>query len=200
MVTFLAGLLILVLGAAAYGRVCERVFAPDDRKTPAVRLSDGVDFVPMKQWKNCLIQLLNIAGTGPIFGGILLLSALGVSAGIFIKGYPLDEIWEIGIRNVHPQGLHFVPVFFVTVACGIHEKERETVWDVVAAGNVLYVCGEQFYPQCPDWVWAAMDGQLYPGGSIVHVVCGRGYVLWKEISMIPVSESYARGYKRKDGK
>lgn len=247
MITFLAGLLILVLGAAVYGRVCERVFGPDDRETPAVRLSDGVDYVPMKKWKNCLIQLLNIAGTGPIFGpiqgilfgpaafltipvgcvlggafhdymsgmisirddgaqmpsliqkylgkltyifynlfvflllvlvgavfiytpgdlfvtqilkadsgmsnpviwivygvifiyyiiamlfpvdkiigriypvfgGILLLSALGVSAGIFIKGYPLDEIWEIGMRNVHPQGLHFIPVFFVTVACGI---------------------------------------------------------------------------------
>lgn len=247
MITFLTGLMLLILGAAVYGRICVRVFVPDDRKTPAERLLDGVDYVPMKQWKNCLIQLLNIAGTGPIFGpiqgilfgpiafvtipigcvlggafhdymsgmisiredgaqmpsliqkylgkitcvfynlfvflllilvgavfiytpgdlfvtqilksdgstsdlavwlvygaifiyyiiamlfpidkiigsvypvfgGILLLSALGVFAGIFVKGYPLDEIWEIGVLNVHPQGLHFIPVFFVTVACGI---------------------------------------------------------------------------------
>ena len=240
MITFLTGLLLLILGAAVYGRICVRVFVPDDRKTPAERLLDGVDYVPMKQWKNCLIQLLNIAGTGPIFGpiqgilfgpiafvtipigcvlggafhdymsgmisiredgaqmpsliqkylgkitcvfynlfvflllilvgavfiytpgdlfvtqilksdgstsdlavwlvygaifiyyiiamlfpidkiigsvypvfgGILLLSALGVFAGIFVKGYPLDEIWEIGVLNVHPQGLHFIPVFF----------------------------------------------------------------------------------------
>ena len=247
MITFIIGMVILILGGAAYGRICERVIKPDDRETPAVRLEDGVDFVPMKKWKNCLIQLLNIAGTGPIFGpiqgilfgpiafltipvgcvlggafhdymsgmasirndgaqmpslinkylgkyvyfiynvficlllvlvgavfiytpgdlfvsqilkadssisnpviwfvygvifvyyviatlfpvdkiigriypifgGILLLSALGVSIGIFIKGYPLDEIWETGVCGIHPQGLHFVPIFFVTVACGI---------------------------------------------------------------------------------
>jgi carbon starvation protein CstA len=43
---------------------------PDDRKTPALTKTDGVDFVPMKTWKNSLINLLNIAGTGPILGPI----------------------------------------------------------------------------------------------------------------------------------
>lgn len=247
MITFVLGLVILIAGGAVYGRICERVFKPDDRKTPAVKLNDGVDYVPMKKWKNSLIQLLNIAGTGPIlgpiqgilfgpvafitipigcviggafhdymsgmisirnngaqmpslikkylgkhtyfvynlfvcllmllvgavfiytpgdlfvtqilksdsgianpvvwlvygaifvyyiiatlfpidkiigkvypiFGGILILSAIGVFAGLFIKGYQLDEIWKIGVSGVHPQGLHFIPVFFVTVACGI---------------------------------------------------------------------------------
>lgn len=247
MITFIIGLLILIFGGIVYGKVCERIFAPDDRKTPAVRLNDGVDYVPMKKWKNSLIQLLNIAGTGPIlgpiqgilfgpiafltipigcviggafhdymsgmislrndgaqmpslirkylgkytyivynifvcllmllvgavfiytpgdlfvtqilkadngignpivwivygaifvyyiiatlfpidkiigkiypiFGAVLILSAIGVFIGLFIQGYPLDEIWNIGIANVHPQGLHFIPIFFVTVACGI---------------------------------------------------------------------------------
>ncbi len=247
MITFIIGLVMLIIGGTAYGAVCQRIFKPDDRKTPAVRLNDGVDYVPMKKWKNSLIQLLNIAGTGPIlgpiqgilfgpiafitipigcviggafhdymcgmislrndgsqmpslirkyigkhmyliynifvcllmllvgavfiytpgdlfvtqilntdngisspiiwivygaifvyyiiatlfpidkiigriypiFGGILILSAIGVFIGLFINGYPLDELWNVGVSGVHPKGLHFIPIFFVTVACGI---------------------------------------------------------------------------------
>lgn len=284
MITFIAGLLILIGGGMLYGKVCEKVFGPDNRETPAVRLNDGVDYVPMKKWKNSLIQLLNIAGTGPIlgpiqgilfgpiafitipigcviggafhdymsgmisirnngaqmpslirkylgkytyavynvficllmllvgavfiytpgdlfvtqilrmnnggssnpvlwivygaifvyyiiatlfpidkiigkiypiFGGILLLSALGIFIGLFIKGYQLDEIWNIGVSGVHPQGLHFIPIFFVTVACGIvsgfhstqstlisrtmrHEKEgRTTFYNMMIAEGFI---------------------------------------------------------------
>lgn len=247
MTTFIIGLVILFAGGALYGKLCEKVFKPDDRETPAVRLNDGVDFVPMKKWKNSLIELLNIAGTGPIlgpiqgilfgpiafltipigcviggavhdymsgmismrndgaqmpsliqkylgknayrfynifvcltilllgtvfiyapgdlfvtqilgasssannpivwivygaifvyyifatlfpidkiigkiyplFGLLLILSAIGVFVGLFAKGYKLDDIWTTGVAGVHPQGFHFIPVFFVTVACGI---------------------------------------------------------------------------------
>ena len=70
MATFILGLVILFVGAAIYGRFCEKVFGPDDRETPAYSKQDGVDYVPMKGWKNGLINLLNIAGTGPIIGPI----------------------------------------------------------------------------------------------------------------------------------
>ena len=70
MVTFLIGLVILFGGGALYGKFCERVFGPDDRPTPAYTKQDGVDYIPMRGWKNGLINLLNIAGTGPIFGPI----------------------------------------------------------------------------------------------------------------------------------
>lgn len=70
MATFLIGLVILIVGGALYGRFCEKLFGPDDRKTPAYSMEDGVDYVPMKSWKNSLINLLNIAGTGPILGPI----------------------------------------------------------------------------------------------------------------------------------
>ena len=70
MATFLIGLVILFGGGALYGKFCERVFGPDDRPTPAYTKQDGVDYVPMRGWKNGLINLLNIAGTGPIFGPI----------------------------------------------------------------------------------------------------------------------------------
>ena len=70
MKTFFLGLLILVAGAYFYGRLCERIFAPDDRRTPAYEKNDGVDFVPLKTWRASLVNLLNIAGTGPILGPI----------------------------------------------------------------------------------------------------------------------------------
>lgn len=70
MTTFVIGLVILVIGGALYGKFCTKIMKPDDRKTPAYVKEDGVDFVPMKTWKNSLINLLNIAGTGPILGPI----------------------------------------------------------------------------------------------------------------------------------
>ena len=252
MATFLIGLVILFVGAALYGKFCEKVFGPDDRETPAYSKQDGVDYVPMRCWKNSLINLLNIAGTGPIlgpiqgilfgpiafitipignviggamhdyfsgmiclrdggtqmptmirkysnkgvftiyniflcvllllvgavfvytpgdiaatqvfgfsgqatdyttwiiygvifvyyliatvfpidaiigriypvFGAILLFSAVGVFIGIFVKGYPLLNVWDSWTSQYFDYGAyftegHFLPVFFVTVACGI---------------------------------------------------------------------------------
>ena len=71
MITFLIGVAILILGYFTYGKFVERVFGPDERKTPALANPDGVDRVPMPHWKNVLIQLLNIAGIGPVIGVIL---------------------------------------------------------------------------------------------------------------------------------
>ena len=68
---FLGGILFLVAGYFAYGKLVEKIFLPDDRKTPAVDHPDGVDTLPLPQWKNMLIQLLNIAGVGPVIGVIL---------------------------------------------------------------------------------------------------------------------------------
>ena len=56
MITFIIGLVILFGGAALYGKFCEKVFGPDDRKTPAYTKQDGVDFVPMREWKNSFDQ------------------------------------------------------------------------------------------------------------------------------------------------
>ena len=71
MTLFLIGLAILIAGYFTYGKLVEKIFAPDERATPAVTMADGVDYVPMPQWKNMLIQLLNIAGIGPVIGVII---------------------------------------------------------------------------------------------------------------------------------
>ena len=71
MISFLLSLVALVLGYLLYGRFVEKVFGPDDRVTPAVAKADGVDFIVLPSWKIFMIQFLNIAGTGPIFGAIM---------------------------------------------------------------------------------------------------------------------------------
>ncbi len=72
MFSFLISLVALILGYFIYGRLVERIFGIDStRRTPAVTKADGVDYVPMPAWKVYMVQFLNIAGTGPIFGAIM---------------------------------------------------------------------------------------------------------------------------------
>ena len=71
MISLILSLAVLLVGYLVYSRVVEKNFAPDDRQTPAIAVNDGVDCVPMKPWKAFLVQLLNIAGTGPIFGPLM---------------------------------------------------------------------------------------------------------------------------------
>ncbi|MDD7305587.1 MAG: carbon starvation CstA family protein [Peptoniphilaceae bacterium] len=70
MILFLIGLAILILGGIFYSKYVESQFGPDDRETPAIKKADGIDYVGMDSKKNWLINLLNIAGTGPILGPI----------------------------------------------------------------------------------------------------------------------------------
>ncbi len=72
MITFLVSILLLVAGYFVYGKFVARFLDVDpERKTPAYELEDGVDFTPMPTWKVFVIQFLNIAGLGPIFGAIM---------------------------------------------------------------------------------------------------------------------------------
>lgn len=71
MITFIIGVAILIGGYFTYGKFVEHVFGPDDRPTPAIKNPDGVDRMVLPNWKNALIELLNIAGIGPVIGVIL---------------------------------------------------------------------------------------------------------------------------------
>ena len=71
MITFTIALLLLIGGYVVYGAYVNRVFGPDNRKTPALTMADGVDYIPLPTWKIFMIQFLNSAGLGPIFGAIM---------------------------------------------------------------------------------------------------------------------------------
>lgn len=71
MISFIVSIAVLILGYFTYGKFVEKIFGVDkDRPTPAIRLQDDVDFMPLPAWRIFLIQFLNIAGLGPIFGAI----------------------------------------------------------------------------------------------------------------------------------
>ena len=71
MLSFSLSIVALFLGYLVYGRLTEHVFGPDDRETPVVRRADNVDYIVLPPWRIFMIQFLNIAGTGPIFGAIM---------------------------------------------------------------------------------------------------------------------------------
>lgn len=72
MYSFLISIVVLIVGYFIYGKIAERIFGVEkDRETPAIANPDGVDYVPLSTWRVFLIQFLNIAGLGPIFGAIM---------------------------------------------------------------------------------------------------------------------------------
>ena len=306
MITFLIGLAVLLCGGVLYGHFCETMIRPSADPTPAVAMRDDVDYVPMKKWKNSLIELLNIAGTGPIlgpiqgilfgpiafitipigcviagafhdymigmisirhkgeqmpdlvrrflgkhmyriynvfvcllmllvgvvfiytpgdlfvvqilsqessvsnptlwivygviffyyviatlfpidkiigriypvFGAILLMSAIGVFVGLFTKGYPLIELWNAASAG-YPYQAHFIPIFFVTVTCGIcsgfHSTQATLVSRTVAdehEGRMTFynmMIAEGFIAM--TWAAAAM-GTLQQGLATTDQIWG----------------------------
>ena len=139
MATFLIGLVVLFVGAAIYGKFCEKVFGPDDRETPAYSKQDGVDYVPMREWKNSLINLLNIAGTGPIIGpiqGILfgpiafITIPIGSFAGGLAAGFPVGMV----LRNLIP-----IALFAVLIALGLAFLPNGMVKGFQVFGRIIVI-------------------------------------------------------------
>ena len=131
MITFICGIIILILGYIFYSKYIENIFEPKNDNTPAIANSDGVDFVPMEKNKNALIHLLNIAGMGPIIGaiqGILFgpLAFILIPLGCIFMGAVHDySIGMLSIRNNGAQitgliekylGKHTFRIFIVIVS------------------------------------------------------------------------------------
>ncbi|MDN6625755.1 MAG: carbon starvation protein A [Pisciglobus halotolerans] len=110
MITLLLGIVLLVVGYFTYGRYIEKNFSIEpDRATPAEALRDGYDFVPMSKSKNAIIELLNIAGTGPIFGPIMgalygPVAYIWIVVGCIFAGAVHD--YMIGMISLRNDGAH----------------------------------------------------------------------------------------------
>ena len=110
MITFIGGILLLILGYLTYGKYVEKNFQIEpDRATPAEVLRDNMDFVPMGKQTNALIELLNIAGTGPIFGPIMgalygPMAYIWIVVGCIFAGAVHD--YMIGMISLRNNGAH----------------------------------------------------------------------------------------------
>lgn len=114
MITFILSILLLVAGYFVYGKIVEKYLDVDpSRKTPAYTKADGVDFQPMPTWKVFVIQFLNIAGLGPIFGAVSG-AAFGPAAYIWIvvgcifMGAVHD--FFAGMMSIHTGGMNMPEV------------------------------------------------------------------------------------------
>ena len=95
MITFIVALIVLIVGYMLYGTLVEKVFGIDEKaETPAITKNDGVDYVPMSGWRIFLVQFLNIAGLGPIYGAIM---------GIFYG--PAAFLWIV-LGTIFAGGVH----------------------------------------------------------------------------------------------
>ena len=157
MITFTLALLLLVVGYVVYGAYVNRVFGPDDRQTPAVTMADGVDYIPLSNWKIFMIQFLNIAGLGPIFGAIMgaqfgTASYLWIVIGTIFAGAVHDFFsGALSIRN----GGESLPEI-VGRYLGMRTKKVMTVFTMILMILVgaVFVSGpaELIAGMTPDWM------------------------------------------------
>ena len=157
MITFTLALLLLVGGYMVYGAYVNRIFSPDNRKTPAITMADGVDYIPLPTWKIFMIQFLNIAGLGPIFGAIMgaqfgTASYLWIVFGTIFAGAVHDFFsGALSIRN----GGESLPEI-VGRYLGLRTKKVMTVFTMVLMILVgaVFVSGpaELIAGMTPDWM------------------------------------------------
>lgn len=142
MTTFLIGVVILIFGGLIYGSYCEKVFGPDERPTPAVAKADGVDFVGMKKWKNSLVELLNIAGTGPILGpiqGILFgpIAFLIIPIGCVLAGAMHD--YFSGMISMREGGAQMPKMINKYLGSNVKKIYNIAIWVLMLLVGVVFV-------------------------------------------------------------
>lgn len=141
MFSFLIAVALLILGFLIYGKIVDRNFAPDDSETPATKINDGVDYIPMPLWKVFLIQLLNIAGTGPIFGALSgaifgPVVYIWIVLGCIFAGAVHD--YSVGMLSVRHNGASISELVGVYLGNGMKQVMR--VFSVI----LLVMCGVVF--------------------------------------------------------
>lgn len=166
MITFFSGLTVLILGFLVYSRFAERFADVDaDRITPAFTLTDGVDYVPMPWWRIFLIQFLNIAGLGPIFGAVAgamwgPVVFLWIVFGTVFAGAVHD--FFSGMLSIHHKGLSITEIVGIYLGNRIRQFMRGfTVILMVLVGAVFIMGPAKILATLtPDWAtmtfWAVV--------------------------------------------
>lgn len=187
MISFLLSIVALLAGYFFYSKVVEKAFGVDDSiKTPAIRLEDGVDFVAMPLWKIFLIQFLNIAGLGPIFGAIM--GALwGPAAFLWIV---LGSIFAGGVHDyfsgmlsVRHDGASIPEVVGVYLGKGFKNFMRGFSVLVLVLVGVVFLTG-------PAGLLAGLTPAVMTKGVWIYIIFGY-YIL---ATLVPVDKLIGKIY------
>ncbi|WP_404330992.1 carbon starvation protein A [Mesobacillus maritimus] len=187
MYTFLAGIALLIIGYFTYGKFIEKVFGvKEDRTTPAYVNGDGVDYIPMSTPKNSLIQLLNIAGTGPIFGPIMgalygPVAFIWIVIGCIFAGAVHDYL--TGMISIRNRGAHLPEL-----ASKFLGKVMKHVVNAFAVLLLLLV-GTVFVSTPASLLHVLMDGKVALG-----ILIGAIFVYYVLATLLPVDKIIGRLY------
>lgn len=190
MVLFFIGLAILFIGGVLYSKVVEGQFQPDDRETPAVRKADGVDYVTMSKKKNWLINLLNIAGTGPILGpiqGILFgpIAFLAIPLGCVFAGAVHDYFTGmISMRNGGSQVPKLVGKYL--------GSNIRRIYNVIIA-ILLLLTGTVFVYTPGDLIANDILG-LDPNSNVIWIIYGVIFIYYILSTVLPIDKLIGRIY------
>lgn len=189
MITFLSCLTLLIVAYFTYGRYLERLAGADPAaETPCRRLYDGVDYVPLPRWRVFLIQLLNIAGTGPIFGAVLgacfgPVAFLWITLGGIFMGAMHDYL--SGMLLVRNDGLSIPEVVGRYLGGGMRQFMRLfSVLLLVLVGAVFLLSPAQLLANIvpsvsvPVWVWIILAYYFIATLLPIDKIIGRVYPLF----------------------
>ena len=192
MLTFLIGMAILVFGGIGYGAYVQKVFGPDDRKTPAITMEDGVDYVPMNKWKNSLVQLLNIAGTGPILGpiqGILFgpIAFLMIPIGCVLGGAMHDYL--SGMISMREKGKQMPALIEKFLGKGIYNA-----YNIFVCFLMLLVGAVFIYTPGDLAVSQVLGQKAVPSNPTVWIVYGLIFIYYLIATLFPIDKIIGKIY------
>lgn len=183
---FLLGLFILICGYFLYGRIIEKIFGPDDREVPAKKNFDGLDFMVLPDWKNKLIQLLNIAGVGPVIGVIIGIKFgeivfLLIPIGCILAGAVHD--FTAGMMSMRNEGSNLTGLIKLTTG-----KKVYTIFSIFLIFALLLVVAvfittpAQLIAGLLQWKYALL-------GSVIAI-----FLYYIAATMFPVDQIIGRVY------
>ncbi|GAB1452753.1 carbon starvation protein A [Draconibacterium sp.] len=211
MITFFSGLLILILGYIFYSRFIERFAEVDGtRITPAFSMTDGVDYVPMPWWRIFLIQFLNIAGLGPIFGAVAgamwgPVAFLWIVLGTVFAGAVHD--YFSGMLSIKHNGLSITEIVGIYMGNGTKQFMRGfTVLLMILVGAVFIMGPAKIlagltpgWATMSFWVWVVFGYYVLATMLPIDKIIGRIYpvfgfaLLFMAVGLIIAL--FAKGYQ-----
>jgi carbon starvation protein CstA len=187
MITFIISVLVLLLGYFFYSKLIERIAGVDpSRETPAYTMTDGVDYLPLPWWRIFLIQFLNIAGLGPIFGAVAgamwgPVAFIWIVVGSVFAGAVHD--YFSGMLSIKHKGLSITEIVGIYMGVGTKQFMRAfTVFLMVIVGAVFIMGPAKILAGLtPDfatmtfWVWVVFAYYLLATILPIDKVIGRIY-------------------------